>query len=100
MRASWDRENLDDSETVGVALQNTPFRTITGFGAANPVVTKGGKFSTTAKTIAPGRDYLNVGAGLAVQLSDRASIILDYETHIFRQNETAHLGSVKVAWAF
>ena len=100
VRASWDRENLDDSESVGVALQNTPFRTITGFGTANPVVTKGGKFSTTAKTIAPGRDYLNVGAGLAVQLSDRASIILDYETHIFRQNETAHLGSVKVAWVF
>ena len=100
VRASYDRENLNDSENVGVALQNTPFRTVSGFGTANPTVTKGGKFSTSAKTIAPGRDFLNVGAGLALQFSDRASLFLDYETHIFRQNETAHLGSVKLAWAF
>ncbi len=100
IRASWDRENMDRAESVGLSLQNTPFRTITGVGGANPAVTKGGKFSASAGTVAPGRDYLNVGGGVALQFCERGTVILDYETHIFRANETAHLGSVKVAWAF
>ena len=95
VRASWDHEFLDSSETISASLQQSPFATITGTS-----VTTGGKFSASTKTTKPGSDYLNLGAGISAQLGDRVTATLDYATHIFQARESAHFGSVRVGVSF
>jgi len=95
IRASWVHEYLNSPDTVSVGLQQSPFASVTG-----GTVTLGKKFNASADTTAPGRDYLNLGAGLATQFGDRISATLQYETHVFQDRATAHLGSVTVSVAF
>ena len=95
VRASWDHEYLDSADSVSASLLATPFTTITG-----SKVTKGDKFTATAATAQPGRDYLNLGAGLSAQFGDRISATLQYETHLFQAAASAHLASVRISVAF
>lgn len=95
VRASWDRENLDDSEAVAVELIHSPFTIIRGAR-----VKSGGKFSASEATRQPGQDYLNIGAGLSAQFGERASVVLDYETHLLQDGASVHVGSIRIAFAF
>ena len=95
VRASWDHEYLDSADSVSASLLATPFTTITG-----SKVTRGDKFTATADTAQPGRDYLNLGAGLSAQFGDRISATLQYETHLFQAAASAHLASVRISVAF
>ena len=63
-------------------------------------MTKGGKFSAFADPAPPGRDFLNLGAGLSAQFGDRVSATVQYETHLFQSSACAHLASVRFSVAF
>jgi uncharacterized protein YhjY with autotransporter beta-barrel domain len=95
VRATWDHEYLDETESVSARLEDSPFTTITPLG-----VTTGNRFSASAKTARPGNDFLNLGAGLLAQIGDDVSIIAEYETHLFRDDASAHIASLKASVAF
>jgi uncharacterized protein YhjY with autotransporter beta-barrel domain len=87
IRASWDHEFLNSAESVSATLQQSPF--------AN-----GGRYTATGQGAESGRDYLNLGAGIGARFGNRASVTLDYQTHLFQQRTTAHFASIKVEFAF
>jgi uncharacterized protein YhjY with autotransporter beta-barrel domain/subtilisin-like proprotein convertase family protein len=95
IRASWDHEYLNSSDSVSASLLTSPFTTISASG-----VSRGDRVGASAETAQPGRDYLNLGAGVAAQFGDRISASLEYETHLFQQSAIAHFGSVRVSVAF
>lgn len=94
-RASWDRENLDDSERVSVSLLTSPELIVTQSGAR-----RGEKFTAQADTQTPQRDYLNVGVGLVWEFARNASVYVDYEAHVFRAGSTEQLVSLKTSLRF
>ncbi len=59
-----------------------------------------GKFETTATLKGPEYDWATAGAALQWQISPRLSVFLDYETHLFRDREESHKGSIRVSYRF
>lgn len=94
VRLSWDRENLDNADTVAVGLGGVQTETL---NAGTGVITTG---PATATTATPDRDYLNVGVGVLVQCNSRASLIVDYEDHAFRNSYNEQFATVKVGIKF
>ncbi len=95
VRATWDHEYLNSADTVSAQLQQSPFASVT-----NGVVSLGNRFGASANTAAPGSDYLNLGAGVAAQFGERIAATLQYETHLFQDDATAHFGSLTISVAF
>lgn len=95
VRATWDHEYLNSADTVSAQLQQSPFASIT-----NGVVSLGNRFGASANTAAPGSDYLNLGAGVAAQFGERITATLQYETHLFQDDATAHFASLTISVAF
>ena len=95
VRATWDHEYLNSADTVSAQLQQSPFASVT-----NGVVSLGNRFSASANTAAPGSDYLNLGAGVAAQFGERIAATLQYETHLFQEDATAHFASLTISVAF
>ena len=87
LRASWDHEYLNGSQNVSASLQQSPF--------AN-----GNSYTATGQTSAPGRDWLNLGAGVSAQFGERLTVTIDGTTHLFQERTTAYTGSVKVGISF
>jgi hypothetical protein len=94
IRASWDRENLDNSDTVSVGLGGIQTETL---NAGTGVITAG---PATATTASPDRDYLNVGAGVLLQCGCRGSLVVDYEDHLFRNSYSERFATVKIGFTF
>ena len=57
-------------------------------------------FGASANTAALGSDYLNLGAGVAAQFGERITATLQYETHLFQDDATAHFASLTISVAF
>jgi len=95
VRATWDHEYLNSADTVSAQLQQSPFASVT-----NGVVSLGNRFGASANTAAPGSDYLNLGAGVAAQFGERIAATLQYETHLFQEDATAHFASLTISVAF
>lgn len=95
VRATWDHEYLNSVDTVSAQLQQSPFASVT-----NGVVSLGNRFGASANTAAPGSDYLNLGAGVAAQFGERIAATLQYETHLFQEDATAHFASLTISVAF
>ena len=95
VRATWDHEYLNSADTVSAQLQKSPFASVT-----NGVVSLGNRFGASANTAAPGSDYLNLGAGVAAQFGERIAATLQYETHLFQEDATAHFASLTISVAF
>jgi hypothetical protein len=95
IRASWDRENLDNSDTVSVGLGGIETETL---NAGTGLITAGAP--ATATTASPDRDYLNVGAGVLMQCGSRGSLIVDYEDHLFRNSYSERFATVKIGFTF
>jgi len=87
LRASWDHEYLNGSQNVSASLQQSPF--------AN-----GNSFTATGRTSAPGRDWLNLGAGVSAQIGERFTVTADFTTHLFQERTTAYTGSLKLGVSF
>ncbi|HPA18546.1 MAG TPA: autotransporter outer membrane beta-barrel domain-containing protein [Verrucomicrobiae bacterium] len=95
VRIGWERENLDDSEDVTVALEHSPVTIYTGNG-----VSTGPGFRTSAPTAGFQEDYMCVGAGVMVGITDSVRLLLDYEGQFFRENYNSHIASVRLSMAF
>lgn len=97
LRASWNRQNLDESDRVNVGLNRSPVTIINSNGG----VAHGSRFNTSADTSAPGDNYLTVGGGVLVNLCrDRGQVVLDYEAHLAQSHNIEQLTSVKVGLKF
>ncbi len=94
LRAVWVHEYLNDSQPVGVSLANSPFYFVDGSD-----ISRVGSFKTSARSQAPGNDYLSAGGGVEMQIGERTSIVLDYEASIYQNNSVAQnvslTGSIK-----
>lgn len=95
VRASWAHEYRNESEAVNEALATSPYTLVTG-GVATPV----GGYSVSAKTAAPGKDYLEVGAGASLAIGRNASVTLDYTTNFFQSDSTNSYVSLTGGWKF
>ena len=95
VRAAWVHEYLGDEKQITAKLNNSPYYLVNG-GSISRI----GSFSATGNSAAPGDDYLSLGAGLSLQISDRAAVVLDYETRLFQADSSGHVvsltGSVKL----
>ena len=80
LRLSYERQNLKNNGT-SVNLINAPFSAV------------GGNQS-------PGQDYMVIGTGVNFQFSPDFSMMLGYQTQIFRNNLSAHFGSVRFGYKF
>ena len=81
IRASWERENLDENDLVTAQLLNAPV-----------------SFMTRAP--APGDDYVALGGGFLVDVGDRYSFVADVEDHLARSHRNDLFASVRVAVKF
>lgn len=95
VRASWDHQYLDSSDQVDVSLTRSPFTNVNGTHA-----TAGDKFTASGRTSPPGRDYLALGGGILLNLSDSGQVILDYEVRLAQANNMEQFASIKVAWKY
>lgn len=80
VRLSYERQNLSNNGT-SVSLLNAPF-------------TANGSSQT------PGRDYVVAGAGVSFAFNDQLSLLLNYQGQFFRDDMSAHFGSVQLGWKF
>ncbi|HSI15966.1 MAG TPA: autotransporter outer membrane beta-barrel domain-containing protein [Chthoniobacter sp.] len=81
--ASWVHEYLDTAKTITVGLNNSPYYALNSTGTS---LSRTGGFNASGGTSAAGSDYLGVGAGVAFEISDRAAVILDWETRFFQDH--------------
>lgn len=80
VRLSYERQNLANNGT-SVSLLNAPF-------------TANGSSQT------PGRDYVVAGAGVSFAFDDQFTLLLNYQGQYFRDDMSAHFGSVQMGWKF
>lgn len=90
VRASWDRENLDDPDEATGYLVTSPTTIITASGSR-----KGENFDVNGSQERPDTDYLSIGAALRVSIGKALGFIIDYEGQFLREDETAHFASIK-----
>ncbi|MCF7788403.1 MAG: autotransporter domain-containing protein [Prosthecobacter sp.] len=80
VRLSYERQNVRNNGT-SVTLINAPF-------------------TATGGHQSPGQDYMVLGGGINFQFTPTLSLLLNYQTQIFRNNLTAQFGSVRVGYKF
>jgi len=80
VRLSYERQNVRNNGT-SVNLINAPF-------------------SATGGNQSPGQDYMVIGTGVNFQFSPEFNMNLGYQTQIFRNNMTAHFGSIRFGYKF
>lgn len=80
VRLSYERQNVRNNGT-SVSLINAPF-------------------TATGGHQSPGQDYMVVGAGVSFQFTPTLSLLLNYQTQIFRNNMTAQFASVRLGCKF
>ncbi len=80
VRFSYERQNLKNNGTSVQAI-NAPF-------------------TATGGNQTPGQDYMVIGTGVNFQFTPDFNMQLGYQTQIFRDNMTAHFGSVRFGYKF
>ncbi|WP_395746044.1 autotransporter domain-containing protein [Prosthecobacter sp.] len=80
VRLSYERQNLTNNGTSVQAI-NAPF-------------------AATRGSQSPGQDYMVIGTGVNFQFTPAFSLMLGYQTQIFRNNLQAHFGSVRLGYRF
>ncbi len=80
LRLSYERQNLKNNGT-SVNLINAPF-------------------SAAGGNQSPGQDYMVIGTGVSFQFSPEFNLVLGYQTQIFRNNLSAHFGSIRFGYRF
>lgn len=88
LRIGYGRENLKQEQTTAAALIPNAANNNTFVGVVN------------GQTSDPGEGWMELGAGISIQLSDTCSLTFDYETQIFRENVSVHYGTAMVRMKF
>jgi len=84
VRASWVHDYLNTADSVIVGLQNSPYYFVDGAS-----VSRFSGFNAVGSTSAAGADYMSVGAGIGCTFSDRASVVVDWESHFFQDHASS-----------
>ncbi len=87
LRLAYGRENLKRDNAVAATLIPNALNNNTVFGIG----------SSSAD---PGEGWLELGAGFAIALSENCSILVDYETQLFRQDVDLHYGLIQAQMRF
>ena len=88
VRIGYGRENIDQNQNVSGTLINSPF---------GPGV---GGFTATQNQTSPGEGWMDLGAGVGIQVCENVSLLVDYQTQLFREFMTVHYGSVRAQIKF
>ncbi|WP_395738876.1 autotransporter-associated beta strand repeat-containing protein [Prosthecobacter sp.] len=80
LRVSYERQNIHNNGS-SVQVLNAPFTAVGG-------------------TQMPGRDYMVIGGGVNFQITPALSLLLNYQTQIFREGMTSHFGSIRLGYKF
>lgn len=84
VRAAWVHEYLNTSRQVTAGLQTSPYYLVNGAS-----VSRFGSFNATGATSSPGADYASLGAGVGIGISDRAAIMIDWETRFLQARSSS-----------
>ncbi len=87
VRIGYGRENLNRDQTVAAALVPNVANNNTVFGIGQ-------------SSADPGEGWLELGAGISIDLCENAALLIDYDGQFLRQDSQAHFGSVKVQMKF
>jgi uncharacterized protein with beta-barrel porin domain len=90
-RASWQRENLKDDQSVGIGLVDSPFLLVNPDGSAQRI----GSFGLIGKPAQPGDDCFVLGAGAQISIGERFSVLLDYQEDLLRSNLSERFVSIR-----
>ena len=96
LRASWERENLNGSKSIGVGLVNSPLFALD----ANGNFQRTGGLALAGNTTRAGDDYLALGGGAIFEIGSRTKVLLDYEEHLARASRSERVGAVRVSVGF
>ena len=92
-RAGWAHEFLPEADTVQADLVNSLFALVTGNHAQSF-----GSFAAEANGAHPGTDWLELGAGMRLDLDGGWNVQLDYQNQLARNNAAAHFAALKVGF--
>lgn len=87
LRIGYGRENLNRSQNINATLVPNTANNNTVFGIGS-------------STSDPGEGWMELGAGLGIDVTEKCRLLFDYETQIFRQNASVHYGSAMVRMRF
>jgi outer membrane autotransporter protein len=94
VRVAWERENLGSDEDLTVGLVQSPYYLVQG----KSIRSTGEGFEATVSAQDRKRDYLAVGAGVLVEISQRLHVLLDYEGDFLSDGFAAHYGKISLGW--
>lgn len=95
LRVGYRRENEQDSDTIRLGLEQSPYYRVTGSN-----VNSFSSFEAEAERPSLQQDFMEAGAGIMWQPSKAWRMLLDYETNVFRGGYTAHEISLRVSYQF
>ncbi len=85
IHVAWRHEFLDESESVGVALVQSPYQI-----GAGQNFQRVGSFAASSNTERPNADSLEIGVGTLFRFSNRFALVLDYEARVFQGDAVLH----------
>lgn len=88
VRIGYGRENIDQNRNIAGTLVNSPF----GPGL--------GGFTAGQMQTVPGEGWMDLGAGIGIQICPNIGLYVDYQTQLFREATTAQYGSVRAEIKF
>ena len=96
LRASWQHQYLDESESVAVGLVDSPLYSVSGSGS----LSRTGSLTLHGETAAPDRDSLTVGGGLLFEVGARTRVLLDYAGNFTGGDRTEQVVALRVGVSF
>jgi uncharacterized protein YhjY with autotransporter beta-barrel domain len=95
LRASWQHQYLDESESVAVGLVESPLYSVSGGS-----LRRTGSLTLNGETAEPDRDSLTVGGGLLVEVGARTRVLLDYAGNFTGGDRSEQVVALRVGVSF
>jgi uncharacterized protein YhjY with autotransporter beta-barrel domain len=92
-RANWAHQFMPEADTIQASLATSPFILVNG-NSAHRV----GGFAAESNSAHAGQDWLELGAGLRLDLDESWNVQLDYEGQFARNNASAHFAALKLEY--
>jgi uncharacterized protein YhjY with autotransporter beta-barrel domain len=92
-RANWAHQFMPEADTIQASLATSPFILVNGSSAHRV-----GGFAAESDSAHAGQDWLELGAGLRLDLDESWNVQLDYEGQFARNNASAHFAALKLEY--
>ena len=92
-RAGWAHEFTPEDDPVSATLETSPFLLVTGSNTQRL-----GDYTATGNSAYVGEDWLELGAGVRLDLSRLWSVQVDYEGQFGRDDASAHFAGLKLSY--